>query len=76
MANIQELRAVGAKVVEVAYAVRDGLDLADLAAAQGLVAALLAAADDIKEDVDSALLEIGSGLLSAVAEKRRPPVVP
>ena len=73
MANIEELRAVGKQLVTMAYAIADGIDLNDLMPAQALVAGLLAAADDIQEDADSALLEIASGILAEVAAKRRVP---
>jgi hypothetical protein len=76
MANIGELQAVGIAVVDGIYAVKDGLDLADLAVAQQIVTALLSAADDIKEDADSAALEIIAGFASALAAKRRPTVAP
>jgi hypothetical protein len=71
MANIEELRGVGVALVDLAYALENGVDISDLGAAQILVTKLLAAADDVKEDVDSALLEILSGLAGALAEKRR-----
>jgi len=71
MANVEGLQGVGKALVELAYALENGVDISDLGAAQALVTRLLGVSGDIKDDVDSAILEIGSGLLAALAEKRR-----
>jgi hypothetical protein len=73
MANVEGLRSVGKSLVELVYALENGVDIGDLGAAQALVGKLLAVAGDIKDDADSALLEIGGGLLAGLAEKRRGP---
>lgn len=79
MANVQELKNVGYTIVDLVYAVKDGLDMADVTYAQNFIVAVMAAADDIKEDVDSAALDILSGAAESLANRRRipaPPVVP
>jgi hypothetical protein len=76
MANVVELKAAGAALVELILAVKDGLDAGDLIPAQALLSAVLAAADDIQEDWDSAALDIVAGAIERVAEVRRQPEVP
>ena len=75
MANVQELKAVGAAFVDLVMAVRDGVGVEDLVAVQMLMAAALAAADDIQEDWDSAVLDIVGGAAEKLAVIRRAPEV-
>ena len=74
--NEQALKNLGYAVIDLIYAVKDGLDVEDLVQVQNIVIAGLAAAPDIKRDVDSAGLMVLSGAAEKLARLREdPPVV-
>ena len=75
MADVGQLKAVGAAFVDLIEAIRDGVSLEDLVAIQALMAAGLTAADDIQEDWDSAVLDIIAGAAGRFATIRRRPEV-
>ena len=74
--NEQALKNLGFALIDMIYAVKDGLDAEDLIAVQGLVVAALAAAPDIQRDVDSAGLMVVSGAAEKLARYREDPPVP
>lgn len=74
MADVQQLRNVGASLVDLVMAVKDGIDVEDVLPAQTLLTAVLNAVDDIQEDPDSAILDIIAGAAGAYAEVRRLPL--
>lgn len=71
MADVIQLRAAGMSLVEMVYALSDGIDAGDIAEGTALITALMGVSDDIKEDADSAILEIVAGAFIHLAAKRR-----
>ena len=73
MANVEGLHTVGAKVWALIEGARDGINLADAAALQDLIVAVLAVKDDLdtKPELIPAGLNIASGLTDAIAGSLR-----
>ena len=69
--NKAQAQALGVAVYDVIQAVKNGLQPEDTVAAMTLLAAFSAASDEIKGDVDAAVLDLVSGLTNKLADSRR-----
>jgi len=77
--SVQEQKEVGVAIVEMFYSLKDGATFDDILVAQKLVMSMIAAANDIKEDADSAILMAVSGASECLANKfkgTKPPITP
>ena len=63
-------KKLGAEIVEMIYAVADGVDVSDAGAVIELVTALGAAASDIKADPDAAVGYVLSGAAEAFGDSK------
>lgn len=70
-----QCKDVGAGLLEVVDAVKDGVQVEDAAVGMAFLAKLSAAANEIQTDSDAALLDILSGAADAFARRRQNPEV-
>ena len=68
-----QCKAVGAGLLEVVDAVKDGVQVEDAAAGTAFLLKLSAAANEIQSDSDAAVLDSASGLTDALARRRQNP---
>lgn len=71
--NKDQVQALGTKLVALAQAVSDGVDVTDVAAGMEVLQAFMAASDEFQADLDAALLDMVSGAAGAAADLRRNP---
>ena len=70
VADKSQCKAVGVALLDLIYAVKDGIGVDDISIAQSTFLAALAAADDIKGDTDAAIPFVVAGLVEAYGEKK------
>jgi len=73
--NKEHAMAVGAKFVELADAVSDGVDVTDVQKLMELGTAFMAAADEFKNDKDAAIFYALSGATGKVGDMKLDPPV-
>ena len=64
------VQTLGKTLVKMGFAVADGLDVTDAAVAMELLTAFMAAADELKEDTDAALIHMLSAALDDIGDRR------
>ena len=64
------LQDAGVKLVDLVYALSDGVDMDDIPAGTAFLVALTQLAGDIQADPDAALLAIASGALSELSDRK------
>ena len=69
--NHNQVKAVGARLVDLAYALSDGLDISDSDEGVALLTAFMNAADEFQGDLDAAVLDLLSGAADAWARARQ-----
>lgn len=74
--NKTEAQGLGVALFDTVTAVKDGIQPEDAAVAMNLLMKLSAAANEIQQDRDAAILDIVSGLTSKLADSRRDDLQP
>ena len=68
--NKAQVQEVGAAIVGVIDAVKDGVGVADLGAAMTLMTAFAAASDEFKGDTDAAILHLVAAIADGIGDQR------
>jgi hypothetical protein len=74
--NKTEAQGLGGALFDTVTSIRDGIQPEDAAVAMNLLMKLSAAANEIQQDRDAAILDIVSGLTSKLADSRRDDLQP